>query len=380
MNFRRIFMKRKTIEKFIFYALNLFLGGCIGILVGRFFPINATFIQKFSFYLILVCFFYFVLYFHIFIHELGHLVFGLISGYKFSSIRFLSFIFFLENGKLKLKKLKLAGTGGQCLMIPPKLDGTSPVCLYNWGGCLANLIFSIIFLVVACFSKSFPTLKVFFEIFSICGFIVAVTNGIPFKTLSNDGYNAITLKKRFEARKAFEKSLYISKEIAGGKRIKDVDVDFCEYDEKFYDDNMVVMSAMQTLNYYVDKCEFEKAYEFCKKLYEKAFLIDIHKLVVISELINSILLTDKDKSEIDQIFTKENKSLLKKYKALPPVHRVLYVYELLYNNNEENALKHKKDFEKIAKKYPYKQELVGEIEIMQLARSKFEEKNNSDLK
>ena len=67
-------MKRKTIEKFIFYALNLFLGGCIGILVGRFFPINATFIQKFSFYLILVCFFYFVLYFHIFIHELGHLV------------------------------------------------------------------------------------------------------------------------------------------------------------------------------------------------------------------------------------------------------------------------------------------------------------------
>jgi len=43
-------------------------------------------------------------------------------------------------------------------------------------------------------------------------------------------------------------------------------------------------------------------------------------------------------------------------------------------------LKHKKDFEKIAKKYPYKQELVGEIEIMQLARTKFEEKNNSDLK
>ena len=86
------------------------------------------------------------------------LIAGIISGYKFSSIRFLSFIFFLENGKLKLKKLKLAGTGGQCLMIPPKLDGTSPVCLYNWGGCLANLIFSIIFLVVACFSKSFPTL------------------------------------------------------------------------------------------------------------------------------------------------------------------------------------------------------------------------------
>lgn len=38
---------------------------------------------------------------HIIVHETGHLVFGLLTGYKFSSFRIASFMWLKENGQLK---------------------------------------------------------------------------------------------------------------------------------------------------------------------------------------------------------------------------------------------------------------------------------------
>ena len=71
---------------------------------------------------------YFVtVYLQIIIHECGHMVFGLMSGYKFRSIRFGSFMIVSIEGKLRFKRYSLAGTGGQCLMSPPELvDGKMP--------------------------------------------------------------------------------------------------------------------------------------------------------------------------------------------------------------------------------------------------------------
>ena len=47
------------------------------------------------------------------IHESGHLVAGLISGYKFSSFRILSTCFVKDGDKVKIKKLSIPGTAGQ---------------------------------------------------------------------------------------------------------------------------------------------------------------------------------------------------------------------------------------------------------------------------
>ena len=79
------------------------------------------------------------------IHEAGHLVFGLMSGYQYCSFRIGSFMWIKQDGKMRVKRFSLAGTGGQCLMAPPDLvDGKMPYVLYNMGGCLANLIVSVI--------------------------------------------------------------------------------------------------------------------------------------------------------------------------------------------------------------------------------------------
>lgn len=73
---------------------------------------------------------YVALLFHMIVHEAGHLVFGLMTGYKFCSFRIASFMWLKENVKLKLKRLTLAGTGGQCLMTPPDMkDGKNTACV-----------------------------------------------------------------------------------------------------------------------------------------------------------------------------------------------------------------------------------------------------------
>ena len=82
------------------------------------------------------------------IHEAGHLLFGLISGYEFVSFRIGSFLLIRgSDGKLSMKRYYLAGTAGQCLMAPPDFeeDGYLPVGLYNMGGVLLNAISAMFF-------------------------------------------------------------------------------------------------------------------------------------------------------------------------------------------------------------------------------------------
>ncbi len=84
------------------------------------------------------------------IHEGGHLVCGLISGYRFVSFRIFNMTLIKDNGRLRIKRYAIAGTGGQCLLTPPdKPDDKVPVILYNSGGVLANLL-----ALIAAFSHS----------------------------------------------------------------------------------------------------------------------------------------------------------------------------------------------------------------------------------
>ena len=51
------------------------------------------------------------------IHELGHMAFGLLTGYRFCSFRLFSLVWFKEDGKIKFKKTQYI-FAGQCLMEP----------------------------------------------------------------------------------------------------------------------------------------------------------------------------------------------------------------------------------------------------------------------
>lgn len=73
-------------------------------------------------------------------HELGHLVFGLLTGYELLIFRLWNWMLVRVKGKMQYQKYYLAGTAGQCTMSPPKgIWEGMPTALYNMGGVLGNL-------------------------------------------------------------------------------------------------------------------------------------------------------------------------------------------------------------------------------------------------
>lgn len=156
---------------------------------------------------------------HIIIHEAGHLVFGLLTGYKFSSFRVFSWVLMLDNGKLRVKRYNIPGTGGQCLMIPPELvDGKMPCFLYNLGGCIFNALTAI-----ACVALSGVLPAAVWIIGAVSGVIVVALNGIPrSKGVSNDGNNALSLGKDPKAMRAFWVQMKLAEAMAKGIRMKDM--------------------------------------------------------------------------------------------------------------------------------------------------------------
>ena len=141
------------------------------------------------------------------LHEGGHLVCGLRSGYRFCSFRVGSLMWMrAEDGHLRLRRLRLAGTGGQCLMAPPDMvDGRLPVTLYNFGGALANLLTVALSLALYGPARRVPLLAAFLLFLAVIGGFSAAMNGIPLRLngITNDGRNALSLQKDPAALRAF---------------------------------------------------------------------------------------------------------------------------------------------------------------------------------
>ena len=131
------------------------------------------------------------------LHEAGHLVCGLLSGYRFCSFRVGSLMWMREDGgRLRLRRLRIPGTGGQCLMSPPDMvDGRLPVTLYNFGGALANLLTAVLALALYGPARRVPLLAAFLLFLAVIGGFTAAMNGIPLRlgNIDNDGRNALSL-------------------------------------------------------------------------------------------------------------------------------------------------------------------------------------------
>lgn len=143
---------------------------------------------------------------NIVIHEGGHLVAGLLTGYKFVSFRFFNWTLIRKDGRLQWRNFELEGTLGQCLMAPPdKPLEEIDTRWYNAGGVLAQLIATVLAFVLV-WTLDLPswldTLLIAVGVLGIWGIL---TNGIPMKLggVANDGYNLKQLEKDQAAKQSF---------------------------------------------------------------------------------------------------------------------------------------------------------------------------------
>ena len=318
---------------------------------------------------------YVALFFHLIVHEAGHLVFGLLTGYEFSSFRIGSFMWMKENEKMKVKRLSIAGTGGQCLMTPPDLkDGKIPLVLYNLGGSFINAFLGALFLVVYLLCSNIPFISPLLLIFAVVGFATAIMNGIPMRmgTVDNDGYNAFALSRNKEAVEAFWVQLKVNGLSAKGVRLKDMPAEwFIVPTDEAMKNSMVATRGVFTCNRFMDKERFEEADALMAHLLEiDSGIVGLHRNLLICDRIFVELIEENRNEVIEGMMTKEQKKFMKTMKRFPSVIRVQYALALLFEKDTAKAEKIKSEFEKVAKTYPYSQDIESERDLMRIAEGK----------
>ena len=305
----------------------------------------------------------------IIIHEAGHLVFGLLSGYKFCSFRIGNVMLLKEDDKWVLRNYSLAGTGGQCLMSPPDfVDGKIPVVLYNFGGCIMNVIASILFVAVAVHAGSNELVFTFSISMILIGITFALTNGIPLQVgmINNDGMNAISLGKNPAALRAFWTQLRVNEELTRGKRLKEMSPSYFAIPaESEMGDTMVATIAVFHANWLMDQVRLKEAEPYIKALLaKKTGISGLHRSILISERIYLELVVNKNVDEAIRLHDKAHEKFVKAMKTMPSIIRTEYAYALLAEKDEEKAKKILDQFEKNAKTYPYPREIEGERELI----------------
>lgn len=160
------------------------------------------------------------------IHEGGHLVAGLLKGYRFVSFRFMNFTLISKDGRLQWRNFDVAGTGGQCLMAPPdKPIDQIDTRFYNAGGVLANILSAAI---AALLEFTIGGLPLWVETFLLTtmfiGVAFAILNGTPMKAggVANDGYNLLQLEKDPASKQCLINGLEANALIQKGQQYKDM--------------------------------------------------------------------------------------------------------------------------------------------------------------
>lgn len=373
--------KKSIFALVIYFVICVAIGAFCGIFMGdsidKIFdtftnPLNVTFSMVFIFLAI-----FFTLYIQIIVHEGGHLIFGLLTGYKFSSFRIGSWMIIKQNGKFRFCKYKLAGTGGQCLLKPPAFkDGKIPFKLYNLGGGLMNFLFAGIFAILLVLFPDNIYLSSFSTLMIIYGFILGASNLMPLRIggVDNDGKNIISMGKNKKSLYAFWLQMKINEYLSDNVRIKDIPQElFIKTDEEDLDNPMATSVGVFVCNRLMDMHKFDEVYEYMEYLMNNAEkgLLGIYRNLLTFDCIYCELIGENNSDKINNLYSKQVKIFEKQMKNYPTILRTQYAYALLFEKdiNKANTIKDK--FNKIAKNYPYMADIECEQELMKIAENKF---------
>lgn len=307
------------------------------------------------------------------IHESGHLIFGLVTGYKFVSFRIGHFMFIKEKGRLKIKLYNVVGTAGQCLMMPPQWNEKIPYRLYNLGGCIMNAATALFALAAYFVAGAEGFFALCMAMLAVMGLSMALTNGIPMRVggISNDGMNAALLGKKENTLRAFWLQLYVNGLIAKGERYRNMPREWFRLPEgEELSDPICCAMGVMLYNFCFDMHEFDEAEQTINYMLNAPGLLDVEKNELLCELLFLRVLRGAPKEEIDSLLTPKLNKYIKATANYVSRRRLAYAYQLLYLKNYSTAQKCLEVFERTAATYPYSAETENEREIIEIVKQK----------
>ena len=278
------------------------------------------------------------------LHEVGHLLFGLASGYKFSSIRLYKYAIVKDDSGYHVKKFNIQGTGGQCIMTLPEDTNPSrvPFFWYNAGGVIVNVVLVAISIVVLSCCDLGMVAESFFIMLAFTGAFIALTNGVPlsFNGLCNDGRNILLLMRNKRSRRFFLHMMQVASELSRGKRLKDMPREW--FEDIPVDSPKDYFLLANRINYAAlleDSGRFDEA----RRVYEeissfKKDLPGMIKLEIGADHILMELLTTARHDIVETIYDKWLKAYINSSYKYSPIKTVaLYALALHHDNDPVRA-------------------------------------------
>ena len=282
-----------------------------------------------------------------FAHEIGHIVFGLLCGFKFISFRLGNIMLLKKNGRLTITKDSIPGTLGDCRMSPPELvDGKMPVFWYFAGGVTFNLIFALIFSIPIILRLDNPVFAMFCIVAILVNLLYAMLNLSPTATsLPSDGYHIKEIMDDKENVRFIWLSMKILEESHKGIRLSEMP------DEWFEISDGDAVDSLTFINYLATVCErmcLQRRYDEAISVIDYAFNSNC-KPIGLTEL--SLAITrfhiaalegdlEKAKNLFEQHMVKYDKMM----KNDASYARVKYGYKLICKPTCSCAEKQKKHF------------------------------------
>ena len=278
----------------------------------------------------------FSIFLQVLLHESGHLVCGLATGYRFVSFRIFNLTFIRKDGKLCIKRFSLAGTGGQCLLTPPERPLEDiPTTLYN---------------------------------LSLIGILLAGMNGIPMKMggIGNDADNMRLLLKDSKSKQALVTQLRINALVQEGMRPKDMPAEwFSQTEDINYKDALQVTIALMSASRLLDCEEWEAAYNaFEKIMSHRHEVIGLLIKENACELLFTALVT-KRTARAEELYTDELDTYIRQYKDVTSSKQRLLCALALYR--DKDTAKAKEIYEATCQrknKYLMQGEVSSDIALM----------------
>jgi len=289
------------------------------------------------------------------IHELGHLVFGLLTGYKFLSFRLYSMIWFKEGGRIRFK-LSKSFLLGQCLMEPVKDYKQSGFVLYNLGGVIGNLFLAGVMWVLIFIVNSLMAQFIIGGVLFL-NFVFAITNAIPTTSAEapTDGANIREGLKSKEALRAFHLQLAVNHEVAAGKRYRELDIDSIKPKEGADLSNYLIayLVALEA-EYWGDSGDPQKALETLGKLDAEELPAVYRQNILVSRLQYSMF---TDINAARELYERDDvKAALKK--SVPEMQIIKAVYEMVVLGNVDDSRARLSKIRKKANDLPSKGERI----------------------
>lgn len=305
------------------------------------------------------------------LHEVGHLIFGLVTKYKLISFRIFSIIWIKEDGKIKVKRVKVPGTAGQCLMVPPEMKYDEiPHVLYNLGGVIINLITSAVGLIVFCLTDHINILHDFIYIFSVVGIGVALLNGLPMLNggIPNDGNNTLVMSKVTEARKAFYITLKQAEFKTKGIRSKYIPSEYFSMpSEENIKYPLISALSVQLVDRIMDRGEYKNASEIIEWILGSDIVLpNIYYSTLKTDLLFCELVGQNRVEQVNMIYDKKLSIFIQRNGVSPMVLHTKYAFTVLCERDFVKAEKLKRTFLKLSRHYPYKCDIESVLEKLAL--------------